>query len=48
MPANLSGAYFKITGIVLHVAIYYFSCSMRYLHVLSNTILELIDYLIAS
>ena len=22
MPANLSGAHFKITGIVLHVAIY--------------------------
>ena len=23
MPANISGAYFKITGIVLHVAKYY-------------------------
>ena len=40
MPANLSGAHFKITGIVLHKA--------NAILALSKTISEPIDYLTAS
>ena len=48
MPANLSGANFKITGIVSPWPYINYTFSMWFSHGLSNTISELIDYLTAS